>query len=387
MTEFQVLKQDSETNARTGILTRTARHDLPQVSCKTPTCIVSTCRGSIPHVTNDLLSSINNQLIVALESTDFLLFNSNLRIKGAEIVANAGSSIHQYCNLQQFPVYLSFVSQQVEKINYSEKSQQFKVYQRGSSVSFSEQDYLEWILHAKCDMIECPSVVNEYRQGLGRAANSRESRESLRLQSHFMHCWSVPNNETTAIGIVQGGTEWEERKIHAQTISQITGLGGFYVDAFDQKMSLAEQKKLTNISLQYLPSHLPRFMKCSSSLEQVLNMVTSGVDLFISCYPYTLSLNGYALDLPIKRNLWDIIYQRDASPISLQCDCFVCHQYSRAYINHLLNVHEMLAMTLLMIHNMQQYTEFFRQVQQAIETNSFSSFQQKFLASRRNNSA
>lgn len=190
-----------------------------------------------------------------------------------------------------------------------------------------------------------------------------------------------------AIGVVQGGMDMEQRTRHATTISQLTDIGGFYIDALQSRVSLTEQQKLANISIAQLPSSLPRVMNGSSSLEQVIALSTCGVDCFISSYPYTLSTHGYALDLPNKTNLWDIRYRNDTNPISLQCSCTVCKHYSRAYVNHLLNVHEMLAMTLLMIHNTAQYMEFFHQLQQAIETNTLVAFQKQFLASRRANYA
>jgi tRNA-guanine family transglycosylase len=183
------------------------------------------------------------------------------------------------------------------------------------------------------------------------------------------------------IGVVQGGMKEEQRRRHAQSISQLNGIGGFYIDVLPAK--LTEQQKLASISISNLPPWLPRGMEASGSLEQVLALVACGVDYFISSYPYILSTHGYALDLPHKNNLWNIQYRNNTDPLSLHCSCPVCRRYTRAYLNHLLNTHEMLAMTLLMIHNSAQYIQFFHQIQQAIETKTFGAFQKQFLASRR----
>ena len=39
--------------------------------------------------------------------------------------------------------------------------------------------------------------------------------------------------------------------------------------------------------------------------------------------------------------------RKDTSPIVESCNCFTCQNHTKAYLNHLFNVHEMLAQTLL----------------------------------------
>lgn len=49
-------------------------------------------------------------------------------------------------------------------------------------------------------------------------------------------------------------------------------------------------------------------------------------------------------DLPL---LNVFLFRKDTSPIVEGCSCYTCQNHTKAYINHLLNVHEMLAQTLL----------------------------------------
>lgn len=41
------------------------------------------------------------------------------------------------------------------------------------------------------------------------------------------------------------------------------------------------------------------------------------------------------------------LFRKDASPLVKSCSCYTCQNHTKAYINHLLNVHEMLAQILL----------------------------------------
>jgi len=379
-------EQDKETNARTGFFSNNAAD---KVICKTPHCILVTSRGSLPHVTNDALSEFPC-LGLQLETFDFLWLNSNSKLKGSDILREFGAGMHEYCQLQPHPLYLSFVSQQqVDKITFSAKRQQFHAYQRGNTITFSWSDYLELVQTSYCDMVECPSVVTKDDSKNGGVWDSnrlkRDCEQSTQLQYEFIQQWSQQHGpsfeQSMCIGVVQGGMKEEQRRRHAQSISQLNGIGGFYIDVLPAK--LTEQQKLASISISNLPPWLPRGMEASGSLEQVLALVACGVDYFISSYPYILSTHGYALDLPHKNNLWNIQYRNNTDPLSLHCSCPVCRRYTRAYLNHLLNTHEMLAMTLLMIHNSAQYIQFFHQIQQAIETKTFGAFQKQFLASRR----
>lgn len=45
--------------------------------------------------------------------------------------------------------------------------------------------------------------------------------------------------------------------------------------------------------------------------------------------------------------LFFFFFRKDISPIVENCNCYTCQNHTKAYINHLLNVHEMLAQILL----------------------------------------
>lgn len=59
--------------------------------------------------------------------------------------------------------------------------------------------------------------------------------------------------------------------------------------------------------------------------------------------------NSIMLDLNRPTSEHVSKFQDDISPISLTCSCYCCRmKFSKAYIVHLLNTHEMLAKVLLM---------------------------------------
>uniref|UniRef100_A0A6N2MPR6 tRNA-guanine(15) transglycosylase-like domain-containing protein n=2 Tax=Salix TaxID=40685 RepID=A0A6N2MPR6_SALVM len=88
-----------------------------------------------------------------------------------------------------------------------------------------------------------------------------------------------------------------------------------------------------------------------------------------------------------KINLKATVYRKDATPIVESCCCYTCQNHTKAYINHLLNVHEMLAQILLEIHNTHHYLGFFRSIREAIKEGRFEQFREMFTEKRRNHLA
>ncbi|KAF8953315.1 hypothetical protein BGZ46_003235, partial [Entomortierella lignicola] len=127
--------------------------------------------------------------------------------------------------------------------------------------------------------------------------------------------------------------------------------------------------------------------------------IALGADLFDTSYPYQLTEDGkaslYSFGVTDKNssnstgsglkkrwiNLWDDEHQDKFVPLLEGCECYACKggRHTRAYINHLLKAHEMLATVLLMSHNMYQYSKFFANVRQSIQDETFEQYSSSFV--------
>ena len=102
------------------------------------------------------------------------------------------------------------------------------------------------------------------------------------------------------------------------------------------------------------------------------------------------SLAGLALDLgadraedtPTELDMWDPAYTKDTGPLVKGCLCFACLNHTRAYVHHLLGVHEMTAMVLLELHNTHQVLQFMDGVRAAIRESSFEQLRKAFAMRR-----
>ncbi|XP_073046548.1 uncharacterized protein [Primulina eburnea] len=204
-------------------------------------------------------------------------------------------------------------------------------------------------------------------------------------------------------GSIVGSSSIEERKRCAQEVAK-RNVAGFCISGFGLGESMEERPALLNAVTENLPEEKPRHI-CGLGLpEDVLQGVAAGVDLFDSTYIYHLTLGGFALTFSSEKilrhgsvdqltdygsdgtkiNLKATIYRKDTSPILKSCNCYTCQNHTKAYLNHLFNVHEMLAQILLEIHNTHHYLGFFRSIREAIKSGKFDHFRTAFVENRRN---
>ena len=78
-------------------------------------------------------------------------------------------------------------------------------------------------------------------------------------------------------------------------------------------------------------------------------------------------------------------FARDERPIDETCDCYACQTFTRAYIRHLIVARELLAGTLLSIHNLRALIRLMESIRIYIQDGSFESRVPDLLAQWANN--
>ncbi|XP_059277445.1 uncharacterized protein LOC132031480 [Lycium ferocissimum] len=229
------------------------------------------------------------------------------------------------------------------------------------------------------------------------ASEKRNKASVERTLKWLDECITSSSTDGAVFGSVVGGSRVEERRSCAQEVAK-RNVEGFWIGGFGLGESMEERNSLLSAVTDSLPEEKPRLISGLGLPEEVLQGVAAGVDLFDSTYIYHLTLGGFALTFPTqitnqpnsnsgndgtKINLKATMYRKDISPIVDNCECYTCHNHTKAYINHLLNVHEMLAHILLEIHNTHHFLGFFRSIREAIQEGKFEQFRQKFIGSRR----
>lgn len=154
-------------------------------------------------------------------------------------------------------------------------------------------------------------------------------------------------------------------------------LGGLAIYNADILAELHQHAPLA--SLPRLSLHSPL------SPHHVLRQISLGMDLFTLPFLNGISDEGVALSFKFPPppsesgkihllgvNLWHKEqHQTSLEPLVDGCDCYACTKHHRAFLTHLLDAKEMLAWTLLQIHNHHVLTLFFQGIRSAIQDGSF----------------
>jgi len=94
----------------------------------------------------------------------------------------------------------------------------------------------------------------------------------------------------------------------------------------------------------------PRYLMGVGTYREMAQAIATGVDLFDCVIPTRLR-HGAALVQGDRWNLKNAQFREDFTPLDGTCPCYTCQHFSRAYLCHLVRSREILAYTLLSIHN------------------------------------
>lgn len=224
---------------------------------------------------------------------------------------------------------------------------------------------------------ECTSPLDTYeytREALGRTHRWAERC----LEQHAQTKREYQN----LFGIVQGGAYRDLREESARVI------GGLPFDGLAIGGSLGKSKNDMHAILEWtiplLPDNKPRHLLGIGEIEDIVNGVERGIDLFDCAAPTRWARNGALIVSreiaerdSIKNNRLTISnarYALDTAPIDSTCNCLTCKNYSRAYLHHLHRAKELSYYRLATIHNLYFMLQFMREVRGAIRENRWNEF-------------
>lgn len=153
-------------------------------------------------------------------------------------------------------------------------------------------------------------------------------------------------------GVVQGAQYEELRRRGARDLG-VMEVDGQSFDGFGIGGAL-EKENLGTICgwvCSELPANKPRHLLGISEPEDFFAGIENGADTFDCVAPSRTARTGAAYLDTGRTNMTKSVFRDDFAPLQEGCQCYTCQNYSRAYLNHLLRAKEILASTLLTIHN------------------------------------
>ena len=209
-----------------------------------------------------------------------------------------------------------------------------------------------------------------------KAYNQEAMRRTHRWAERCLQAKTRPDQ--ALFGIVQGGVFPELRRKSARTISDM-GFPGHAIGGLSVGETKAEMYATIEIVNEILPSEKPRYLMGVGTIKDLIESVKHGIDIFDCVLPTRLARHNAAMTRSGRLNMMNARFATDKNPIDPNCSCYTCTHFSRAYIRHLIQAREMLASTLLSIHNIHTLLQLCREMHQAITEGKFNSFAQQVL--------
>ncbi len=185
------------------------------------------------------------------------------------------------------------------------------------------------------------------------------------------------SEDTTFFAIMQGGLFEDLRAENAEALSALD-FPGYAVGGLSVGEARPETMETAAYSVAMLPESKPRYMMGMGTPHDLVELCGLGYDLFDCVIPTRNGRNGMLFTSRGSIVIRNAVHAEDTGPVDVNCDCYTCQNFSRAYLHHLARRKEMLGATLASIHNIRFYQRLMERIRTALEENRYAAFTEEF---------
>jgi len=224
---------------------------------------------------------------------------------------------------------------------------------------------------------------------LAYPATPEQARVSLELTLKWAgQSLQARKSPNALFAILQGGMFKDLRKECYERLAALpAGAEGRHFDGYaiggvsvGEPMELAYE--VADACTEFLPADKPRYLMGVGYPEDILECIDRGVDMFDCVLPTRSARSGMLFTSFGSLDIRHAEHKESARPIDEACGCYVCRNYTRAYLRHLFQSKEILASMLNTIHNLHYYLDLLAQIRLSISEGKFKAFKQDFFAKR-----
>jgi queuine tRNA-ribosyltransferase len=220
-------------------------------------------------------------------------------------------------------------------------------------------------------MDECPKKTKDY------ALIKKSMDLSLYWAQRSKNSFGT-NPQKALFGIVQGGLF---KDLRIKSINELTKINfdGYAIGGLAVGETQKEMFDTLDDIKEYMPKEKPRYLMGVGTPADILGAVKRGVDMFDCVLPTRSGRTGLAFTWNGRINIKNNKYKNDNSPLDINCSNLDLNKYSKNYLNHLFNTNEILASTLLTLHNINFYQELMSAIRKNIKMGNFDKFHDEYI--------
>ena len=264
-------------------------------------------------------------------------------------------------------------------LKITEEGAAFRSYRDGSRHILTPEASIQTQIDLGADLIvvfdECTPFHVE--RAYTEASMERSHRWELRSLQEFQR-QNITNQ--ALYGIIQGGIYPDLRTRSTAFVNNHPFFGhaiGGSLGGTREQMN--EIVRLTACQLDPVrPIHLLGI----GGVRDIFTHLEWGIDTFDCVHPTRIARHGGALHKRHPKehiNLKNSQYRNDPSPIEADCGCPTCTRYTRGYLHHLIKAEELIAATLITLHNIYFMNQMMIEIRKGIEEDTFEAVRDRWI--------
>ncbi|MFA6355476.1 MAG: tRNA guanosine(34) transglycosylase Tgt [Candidatus Omnitrophota bacterium] len=357
--KIEITGRDTGTRARAGKL-RTSHGEF-----ETPAFMPVGTQATVKTLSNDELKECGVQILL---SNAYHLY---LR-PGEDIIRNAGG-LHKFMGWDR-PILTDSGGFQVFSLavlrKVSDEGVEFRSHIDGSKHFLTPEKMVGFQTALGSDIMmvldECVQYPCEHETA------KRAVKRTLDWARLSKSAFKAGNGQHL-FGIVQGASYKDLRQECAEELVKMDfdgyALGGL---AVGEPREIT--REITGFTTDLLPEDKPRYLMGVGEPHDILEAVSSGIDMFDCVIPTRNGRNGTAFTSDGRFSVRNAGNSDDLRPIEEGCGCYACKNHTRSYIRHLFNTDEILGLKLVSLHNVYFYQKLMREIRKAITDGKFTEY-------------
>lgn len=359
---FSLKYKDKNSKARIGELKTS--HGV----VNTPIFMPVGTQGTVKAVTQRVLENEIGAEIV-LSNTYHLYLRP-----GTKILEQAGG-LHKFMNWTR-PILTDSGGFQIFSLAELRKLKkdgvEFSSHLDGSKHFFTPEKVIEIQRSIGSDIMmpldECTPFPCEY--DYAKKSKELTTEWAYKNKEAFLRTKPLYGFEQYLFGIIQGSIYKDLRESSAKNLVEI-GFDGYAIGGLAVGEPMETMYEIVNFTTDFMPEDKPRYLMGVGRPENILEAISLGIDMFDCVMPTRNARNAYLFTSQGIVSMRNAAYKDDYTPLDPNCNCYTCTQFSRAYLRHLFNAREILALELATIHNLTFYLNLVREARNRIIDGTF----------------
>lgn len=356
--EYELTHICKKTGARAGIL------HTPHGEIKTPVFMPVGTNSAVKMLTNKNLEDVNAQIILA---NSYHLF-----LRPTDTLIKDFGGIHKWMNWNK-PVLTDSGGFQVFSLSKTRKitedGVEFADLKDGKKYFISPEKSMEIQQNIGADIIMAFDECSPYPSTYTEAKSAMD-----RTHRWLKRCFDAKYNEKQALFPIVQGAFFDDLRLKSANFISSFEAEGYAIGG----VSVGEPKEIKNHIIELvtpiLPIYKPRYLMGVGTVEDILDGIKRGIDMFDCVLPTRNARHGSFFTTKGRKIIKNKEFERDKMPLDEDCDCYACNNHSKAYIRHLFRQQEATAAILLSIHNIRFLIKLMEKARESILKDEFDTF-------------